>query len=550
MIRSLFYDTIFEIGSQINMRLRKISPLAALVYFALVSILFRYLAYYADNPDTFQYIAIAKKYLHGDWQNAVNGYWSPFISWLLIIPLAITHDSLLAFKILQVLVGFFVIIEWQTLLRNSSVSNRLAILLSFAIIPFVINYALLNLTPDLLFLGITLSLINILIKGNATSDRKTAVKAGVTGGIMFLTKAFGLPLFIALSVAIIYFEKSKTHLNGRSIVALFTPFLFISLLWIVTLSLHYNSFTINKSVSFNRHLTKEMLNGKQELPILAGGINSVLPGQTSAWESPGEYFTRDTKPANFSEIFRRNILSIYYLDFRRQTGILFLLMLAIIILKKKSQIFFQKWLFISLVSIFCFYIGYSFILVHSRYVWINTWLMLLMTSFFISQILTNKYARALSLALLVLLALKRPVKEILFIKDIDTNAITLLSAFTQPIKIFQDTYGADLAIQNFTEEIKKRHIRSAYVYSTGNPVFPRDGYAVSNRIAQSMESVYLGKLESDLPLTPVENAAISTSKFMIDFGNVKSDTASFEKFFLPVLSDNMYGISLYWLKNP
>src|SRR3954462_24609 len=105
------------------MTLKKISPFAVIVYFTLVFVLFRYLEWYADNPDTFQYIAIAKKYLHGDWTNAVNGYWSPLISWLLIIPVSIFGNAVLAFKILQLIIGVFVLFQWNRFLFATALTN-------------------------------------------------------------------------------------------------------------------------------------------------------------------------------------------------------------------------------------------------------------------------------------------------------------------------------------------------------------------------------------------------------------------------------------------
>jgi len=39
---------------------------------------------YQINPDGISYISIAQKYLRGDYGNAVNGYWSPLFSWLLM----------------------------------------------------------------------------------------------------------------------------------------------------------------------------------------------------------------------------------------------------------------------------------------------------------------------------------------------------------------------------------------------------------------------------------------------------------------------------------
>jgi len=43
------------------------------------------------SPDATNYLDIASTYLRADWKHAVNGYWSPFFSWLLALAMAIFH---------------------------------------------------------------------------------------------------------------------------------------------------------------------------------------------------------------------------------------------------------------------------------------------------------------------------------------------------------------------------------------------------------------------------------------------------------------------------
>src|SRR5688572_4382331 len=61
---------------------------------------------YQINPDAISYISIAQKYLAGDFGAAINAYWSPLYSWLLMPFLAIGIPALLATKVLTVFLGF------------------------------------------------------------------------------------------------------------------------------------------------------------------------------------------------------------------------------------------------------------------------------------------------------------------------------------------------------------------------------------------------------------------------------------------------------------
>jgi len=45
------------------------------------------------SPDATNYLDIASAYLRGDWKNAVNGYWSPFFSWLLAFCFWLFHPN-------------------------------------------------------------------------------------------------------------------------------------------------------------------------------------------------------------------------------------------------------------------------------------------------------------------------------------------------------------------------------------------------------------------------------------------------------------------------
>ena len=49
--------------------------------------------HYLVNADAMSYVDIAESYLRGDWQKAVNSYWSPLYSWLIAAGLAIAKPS-------------------------------------------------------------------------------------------------------------------------------------------------------------------------------------------------------------------------------------------------------------------------------------------------------------------------------------------------------------------------------------------------------------------------------------------------------------------------
>ena len=61
---------------------------------------------YQINPDALSYISIAQHYRDGFWGDAINAYWSPLYSWLLLPLLFFGLEPLLAAKIVNLALGF------------------------------------------------------------------------------------------------------------------------------------------------------------------------------------------------------------------------------------------------------------------------------------------------------------------------------------------------------------------------------------------------------------------------------------------------------------
>ena len=464
--------------------------------------------WYADNPDTFQYLSIAEKYLSGDWSFAVNGYWSPMISWLLALFLFFLKDGILAFKILQLIIGLFTLWQWNRLLHKTPLCREWKNILSIVSIPFILDSGLLNATPDLLFMCLLLMLINVVISGGILNDKRLAIKAGITGGLLYLTKSYGFPFFIAFIIVVILLERNwATVLNKfwKNISALFGVFFLISFFWIAILSFHYDKFTISKAAQFNRSAEAAPLPGRQdELPVLGSGLLAPMANSYSAWESPGEYLKNREiiSQDQFFKIFSRNVSSIYYYDFRHQTGALFIILMIIFIARKGiRELVKTKWVMIIFIFIFIFYGGYALILVHARYTWINNLLMILLSAYFIQFAFELKHQKIISMilfGLLVILSIKRPIKEILVISDKDYPILWMFKSIVHPFETMRIFYRPDFELQKAYSELKGRKILSGNVASLKVSGMERDGYTSSLLIARSGKARYFGQLNDTL----------------------------------------------------
>jgi hypothetical protein len=480
----------------------------AAAYILCAAIIFPYVQYYADNPDTFQYIEIAQKIIDGDWAQAVNGYWSPLIIWLLTIPLLLISDELAAFKILQLLIGVFALFQWRRLIQHIPVSEKWKEYLAFFIIPFLLDYSLLNLTPDLLFMALLILLLNLFLSGNVFSNRSVALKAAVTGGLLFLTKSFGFPFFIGVAVILLLLdpERLSVMFRRRNVVVLFSGFFFISILWILALSNHYDRFTISEAARFNMNKEVAPLPGRSaELPVLGDGLYEPPAGFTSAWISPGEYISEETitffsSPAEYFQVVKRNLLSIYYFDFRNQAGALFfLLMLVLLFRKKLSEILREKWAATILIFIVLVYFGYSLVLVHSRYIWICTPLMVLLSVCFTERIFTSanrQHFVSFIVVVLLLLAVKRPVKEILFTADANYPNNWILMSLKSPLKTMSIFYRDDVSLNKVENDFKSDKPVNGNVASLKNDFKERDSYTNALRLVIKSDGKYFGQIDN------------------------------------------------------
>lgn len=529
---------------------------SCIFYLFAAAIIFPYIRWYADNPDTFQYLAIAIKYLSGDWSYAVNGYWSPMISWLLTIPLLFFNDQLLAFKSLQVLIGLFTLWQWVKLLEKTTLNIISKKILIFIIIPFLLDYSLLNCTPDLLFMGLLFMLINLLLSGSIFTNKSLAFQIGLTGGLLYFTKAFGFPFFIAFTSIIIFLEQKKNDrmkIEWKNVVRLYGIFFLISFIWIATLSFHYDRFSISEAARFNMSREAAPLPGRSaSLPILNIGLYKPLEHSYSAWESPGEYvgnqkITLFNSTSEYLEIVKRNLLSIYYFDFSHQTGIIFLsLLLLFIIIKGGNALFKERWILFFILFIIILYGGYSLILVHSRYTWINNLLMLILTVYFIERIFNKKALKSISaimILFILLLSVKRPVKEILFSSDSNYPVFWIFNSLKHPFYTMRIFYRTDVELNKVIKELKSKKLLNGNIASLKTKKLDRDPYSKTLRISQENNCSYYGQID-DTKNLQVQKDELNKMciNYLITWDNVEWGDAS------PLYYNYEAGVRVYTLK--
>jgi hypothetical protein len=438
-----------------------------MAYVLAVVCVWPFLFPYVNNPDSFQYIGVARHILEGDFRESVNGYWSPLLSWLLLPFLLTLSHPVIAFKSLQVLIGLFGLLIWSRLCDKVVEAPERSRWLKLAAIPLFVSQALLTLTADLLFTVGVLGLVLFFLDRPVWNNRKRSMLGGLLGGLIFLSKSFGLPLFVAFSLfTFLHHRRSVTEARWSNLVAGLSVFAFICTAWILSISIKYEHFTVSEAAAYNR--TAEVTGKPEEivrLPILYedGLVAPAGKHALSAWEEPMRSkpltalkpLESEQDMKRWKDNLERNILSIWYFDFRRQAGIVFLFLLLIASVLRKIPSWSDPLFSYPLVLTVLVYAGYALILYHARYSWPCIYLSLLTAALVVFRIdhRSLRLPLRLLLTLMVLLAVKRPVKEILYARDKDVTLSVLLHDVSHPREILEETYRDDFRLYRISRSL-------------------------------------------------------------------------------------------------
>lgn len=208
------------------------------------------------NPDATAYISIAQKYARGDIAHAINGYWGPMLS-ILMVPFLWLHiDPIIAAKTVSALAGTGILILAYWFLRQRQVSRTITYFTCASLAALIMGWVTYDpITPDVIY-GFLLAMIGIQLV--AYLQRPTLLKGAVIGGLgalLYLTKGFGLYLFIATIGALAIWHWWQNGKKLRPVVERFglmlVVFAVLVLPFITVLTIKYKQITINNAGTFD-----------------------------------------------------------------------------------------------------------------------------------------------------------------------------------------------------------------------------------------------------------------------------------------------------------
>ena len=270
---------------------RLVHPLAGILtgYFLLCAAM---LPWYLHRvaPDAVSYVTIARKYRAWDFQNAVNGYWSPLLSWLLAPLLCLGAPAEVTARVLEVAIGGGAIAAVWWLGKRMELPDRTHVWTTLCLVPAVVMYALVDTTPDLLVAGILAVYVGVVIGTDYPRSLWQGAACGLLGALAYLAKAYAFPFFLAhfLAVSVYLAVRRRTAREEVRRLAAATAlgllvFAVVAGGWASLLSRKYSRPTISTSGSYQLSLFRD---GGGDL-FGAGGLFPP-PNATaiSAWEDP------------------------------------------------------------------------------------------------------------------------------------------------------------------------------------------------------------------------------------------------------------------------
>ena len=271
------------------------------------------------NTDAIAYMRVAEYWSTGNLDFAVNGYWGPLLSWLMVPFLWLGVEPLLAGKLAMLISGgvFF----HGSLFLVRAVGLRLidelivAVVLALTIPGWMSDH----MTPDLLVAGLMAFALGQAVSPDWLTSRRRALGSGATWGLAYLAKAVALPVGVVVSVLLALCwrrgQAENRQAAWRQLSQALGLFLLVALPWIITLSVKYDKPTFSTSGAI-AHAIVGPGNERPAPHPFGSTVYQPDTGRVTAWEDPSrmnyDYWSPFGSGENFSHqlsLIGRNTLT-------------------------------------------------------------------------------------------------------------------------------------------------------------------------------------------------------------------------------------------------
>lgn len=442
------------------------------------------------NPDAISYFSISKKYFISHYAEAINGYWGPLYSWLILPSFYFGIEPVVFARLTNIIFTFLLFILIYYFSEIFKIEKRIQILcLYFFIVP-ALYFTFWYVTPDYLLLILFLMFILLILDENYLLKFRVTLFASFIAALMYYTKSYGLAFFLVFQTIVFFiFYIRKNEFRKKIIFNYVLSIVFFFLLispWVYLISNKYGYLTFSTSGKINLLIVNPELNFHHP-PIENGLISPSDKYAVSIWDDPDLNLYPDWSPFKSFSDFKH-----FSFNFLKNVG-KFLLMLflfspvgIIIIYFLRKEIFKDLKVLLLTLALLINGLGYCFIYVESRYIWASL-VLFAVVSFIPLKTFVEKFSQ--KKILLYFIAILITVSSIPFIFLAYRN------------------YTYDNRAYRYSKELQKKFEVKGNIASTSN-------WGFSLSLAYFLDSKYFGEEKLTIP----DSAFISKLRnFNIDY---------------------------------
>ncbi len=404
-----------------------------ITYAGLISTSFHYERL---SGDATLYFSIAEKYMQGDFSNAINGYWGPLLSWLLIPFLYFGASHVLSINILNVLFGLCTLIGVWRLSSCFAITANLRSIIMISLVP-ILFFISLTQPMDFLLLCILVFYLDVVFRKDYPERLSHGVYSGVLGSFAYFAKPYGFPFFISHFILINACHylgsllKEQKNKVLRNAVAGFVIFSILSGVWIALISNKYHHLTFsNMGRGVFASLGPESVHTSLEKsdPIFFEGFFEP-PNDTAfvIYEDPSYARKKTWSPIESPSLFKHFISNLaenifegfrIYESFSRLSIAIVLVCILLIFSQPFEKLLSRGEILYPLLTIMLYTIGYYPFHFEARYLWIVNILLLLMGGKVLHELFQNKFfknktIKNILIAFFILSFILTPIKSVL-----------------------------------------------------------------------------------------------------------------------------------------
>jgi len=465
------------------------------------------------------YLDIAEKYLRGNFTDAVNGYWGPMFSWLLIPFLYFGASKVFAINALNLIVGVLTLAGVWVLSFRFEMSEKIRSAILISLLPIILFVSIVEL-HDFLLLCFLVYYLGIIFNNEYPGRTYNGMLCGVLGAVAYFTKSYAFPFFIVhfIFMNIAHFLRCSTKPEKRNVlrnaITGIVLFSIISGTWITVISFKYNRFTISNMGKANfSAMAPGMPDTGFELgnPMFHEGF--FPPSNKTAfsvWEDPSYLMSKlpawsPLDSTAYLKHFLKNILKnikecirIFGAFSRLSYTIIIAYILLLIVQQFNRQILRGDMLY-SFFTLLLFTGGYMPFHLELRYLWIVNILLLLMGGYVLTILFQHAFFK------------NNVRKNVLIVFFALSFILTPLKSFIQAghDNMSKEMYALSLLIK------EKYNIQGNIASNKEwECIAIQNSWHKTFRLAYHLNSKYYGQAKKDISDSELEN---DLKKYNIDY---------------------------------